>query len=185
MIGKLSGGGRAQVEIERKFLLRAPPDRKPDRIYKIRQGYLAREAGNAVRIRQKDKRYILSVKTPAPGRQGGKGQAGLARHEVEVEIDAAAGRTLFAACPRPWIEKRREIYVLGDHLWEVDVFGGANKGLIIAEVELKSATEQVSPPAWIGPEVTGLQKFYNAHLAQNPFRNWGVTYAELVQRMQG
>jgi len=183
VIEKLFGGGaQANLEIERKFLLRARPYRKPDRIHKIRQGYLARETGNVVRIRQKDQRYILSVKCPVQGRKGGKG---LVRHEVEVEVDAAAARVLFAACPRPLIEKRREIYVLGEHLWEVDVFDGANKGLIIAEVELKSATEQVCPPGWIGPEVTGLQKFYNAHLAQNPFCNWGVTYAELVQRMQG
>ncbi|PCI32849.1 MAG: hypothetical protein COB54_05525 [Alphaproteobacteria bacterium] len=175
MIGRLFGRTpKVPVEIERKFLLVSRPLVKPVRRHKIRQGYIAREGGNVVRIRQWDDRYILSVKTPTKG-------AG--RYEIETDIEAAAAEVLFAACAQAPIEKTREIYPLGDHIWEVDIFTGANQGLIIAEVELKSAQEEVILPDWIGPEVTDFQKFYNATLSVNPFRNWGVSYADLVDRL--
>ena len=67
----------------------------------------------------------------------------------------------------------------------MDIFKGANKGLIIAEVELKSESEKFNKPDWLGPEVTGFKKFYNANLSVNPFKGWGVTYADLVERMGG
>ena len=177
MIGRLFGGTpKAPVEIERKFLLAASPLVKPIRRHKIRQGYIAREGGNVVRIRQWDDRYILSVKTPTKG---------VGRYEIETDIGAAEADVLFAACAQVPLEKTRDIYPFGDHIWEVDIFTGANKGLIIAEVELTSEHDKVALPDWIGPEVTGFQKFYNANLSLNPFRNWGVTYANLVARMAG
>ena len=48
------------VEIERKFLIRAKPGRAPDRVHKIRQGYIAREGGNTVRVREKDGDLIIA-----------------------------------------------------------------------------------------------------------------------------
>lgn len=167
---------KTNIEIERKFLVRALPPEKPERRHKIRQGYIAREGGNVVRIRDQDGRYILSVKTPAKG---------IGRFEIETEITADEGRVLLAACARKPIEKIREIYPAGGHIWEVDIFNGASKGLIVAEVELSSETEKVTLPDWIGPEVTGLKKFYNAHLSVRPFNSWGVSYQELVARLGG
>ncbi|MCF6195419.1 MAG: CYTH domain-containing protein [Emcibacter sp.] len=167
---------KVNVEIERKFLIVAKPDLTPEKRYKIRQGYIAREGGNVVRIRQCDDRYILSVKTPTKG---------MGRFEIETNINADEGGVLFAACAHPSIEKTREIYPIGNHVWELDIFTGLNKGLIIAEVELSSEGEKVTLPDWIGPEVTGFKKFYNANLSSNPFRNWAVKYADLVDRMSG
>lgn len=167
---------KVNVEIERKFLLLAQPQAKPERKHKIRQGYIARDGGNVVRIRQKDDHYILSVKTPAQG---------IGRFEIETNINADEAEVLFKACAQPAIEKIREIYHVGDHIWEVDIFEGANKGLIVAEVELSSENEKFDRPNWLGPEVTGFQKFYNANLSVNPFKNWGVTYGDLVARMGG
>ena len=172
--GLFSKGQKVNVEIERKFLLLSLPKIKADRSHKIRQGYIAREGGNVVRIRQQDDDYILCVKTPAKG---------IGRHEIEVNIDAHEADALFAACAQPAIQKTREIYPIGDHIWEVDIFEGANKGLIVAEVELSSEDEKVTLPDWIGPEVTGFQKFYNANLSANPFKNWGVSYDGLVKRI--
>lgn len=176
MIKGLFSKPQTNVEIERKFLVRERPSDRPDKVHNIRQGYIARQAGNVVRVRQQDDRYILSVKCPAKG---------IGRYEIETPVSTAEGKTLLAACPETPIEKAREIYVIGDHVWEVDFFTGANKGLIVAEVELKSEKEKIILPDWIGPEVTGFSKFYNANLAQNPFKNWGVKYADLVARMGG
>jgi len=177
MIKALFGiGSKVNVEIERKFLITSKPEIKFARSHKIRQGYVARDGGNIVRIRQQDDRYILSVKTPAKG---------TGRYEIETNIGAAEARVLFDSCAQKPIEKIREIYLIGDHVWEVDIFGGANKGLIIAEVELSSEREKVTVPSWVGPEVTGFQKFYNANLSVNPFKNWGVSYGDLAARMGG
>lgn len=164
------------VEIERKFLIRNKPDRSPDRVHTIRQGYIAREGGNTVRIREKDGEYILSIKTRNP--DGG-------RNELEYNITAEEGGVLFNSIGHPSIIKTREIYMINDHVWELDVFGGANKGLIIAEVELSKINEKVALPNWIGPEVTELSKFYNANLATMPFNNWRITYEALVGRLSG
>lgn len=176
MIRRLFGKeAKVNVEIERKFLLAALPSETPERCHKIRQGYIARDGGNVVRIRAQDDRYILSVKTPAKG---------IGRFEIETSVTADEATVLFNACAQPPIEKIREIYAVGDHIWEVDIFEGANKGLIVAEVELSSEGEKFDLPDWIGPEVTGFQKFYNATLSLNPFKNWGVKYTDLVARMK-
>lgn len=164
------------VEIERKFLIRNKPDRAPDRVYKIRQGYIAREGGNTVRVRQKDGDFILSIKTRNPG--GG-------RNELEYDITEEEGEVLFSSISHYAIIKTREIYEIGDHIWEVDIFEGVNKGLIIAEVELGAVDEDVTLPDWIGPEVTELSKFYNANIAGMPFESWRISYQALVERLSG
>lgn len=174
MTGRFFTQKNNHVEIERKFLLRQLPNQKPCTSYHIRQGYIARDKGNVVRVRQQDERYILSVKSP---------HKGLARKEVEIDIPKSKAETLFNSCREPLIEKTRKLYDFESHIWEVDFFKGPNDGLIIAEVELKSAKEKVILPPWIGPEVTSYAKFYNANLVQNPFKNWGISYGELLERM--
>lgn len=165
----------AQIEIERKFLVLKSPPQKPDRCHRITQAYIAREGGTTVRVRQKDDRYILGIKTT---------RAGDGRHELEYDISRTDAEILFASSSKQLIEKTRDIYELDGHIWEVDVFSGANQGLVVAEVELDSLDEKVILPDWIGPEVTHLSKFYNANLSELPFKNWGVSYAGLLERLQ-
>jgi adenylate cyclase len=61
---------------------------------------------------------------------------------------------------------------VGRHIFEVDEFLGANKGLVIAEVELRSEAEKFSKPDWLGQEVTGDISYYNSKLSQTPFCDW-------------
>ena len=56
--------------------------------------------------------------------------------------------------------------------WEVDVFHGANEGLVVAEIELTSENENFPVPDWIGEEVTGDRKYYNSMLSVHPFCEW-------------
>ena len=80
---------------------------------------------------------------------------------------------LLQLCSYQTIEKiRYKIDDLG-HRWDVDEFKGENGGLLLAEVELESETEAVILPEWIGEEVTGDPRYYNATLIQNPFKSWG------------
>ena len=55
-------------------------------------------------------------------------------------------------------------------MWRV--FEGANAGLIIAEIELKSVDEDVELPGWLGQEVTGDRRYYNSYLSNHPFTTW-------------
>jgi CYTH domain-containing protein len=54
----------------------------------------------------------------------------------------------------------------------VDEFFGENEGLILAEIELSSPDETFDHPAWLGGEVTGDLKYYNACLAEHPYSTW-------------
>jgi adenylate cyclase len=44
--------------------------------------------------------------------------------------------------------------------------------LIIAEIELKSESDQFPKPEWLGEEVTGDLRYYNSMLIKNPFTGW-------------
>src|SRR5205085_11430278 len=70
------------------------------------------------------------------------------------------------------VEKRRHYVTRGAHTFEIDEFGGANAGLIVAEIELSSADEAFDRPAWLGREVTGERRYYNHQLALHPYASW-------------
>ena len=54
-----------------------------------------------------------------------------------------------------------------------DVLHGDEVGpLLLAEVELERADQPVPLPPWIGREVTGDPRYYNAWLARHPFSTW-------------
>jgi adenylate cyclase len=57
-------------------------------------------------------------------------------------------------------------------MFEVDEFYGENQGLIIAEIELEAEDDYFERPLWLGAEVTGDQKYYNAMLIKKPFTKW-------------
>ena len=56
--------------------------------------------------------------------------------------------------------------------FEVDEFHGENEGLVMAEIELGSEDETFERPSWLGEEVTGDKRYYNAYLARVPFQSW-------------
>jgi adenylate cyclase len=57
-------------------------------------------------------------------------------------------------------------------VWEVDVFEGANAGLVVAELELADEHEAFPRPAWLGDEVSDDPRYYNMNLAQVPYTQW-------------
>jgi CYTH domain-containing protein len=76
-------------------------------------------------------------------------------------------------CALNKVEKTRFIIPEASGLvFEVDVFRGQNKGLIIAEIELPSHNSTFVKPDWLGEEVTGDAKYYNAILILKPFSSW-------------
>ena len=66
--------------------------------------------------------------------------------------------------PARRIEKTRYAVAYAGRTWDVDVFAGANTGLVLAEVELNSPDEPIELPSWVGREVTNDPRFRNSKL---------------------
>jgi adenylate cyclase len=152
------------LEIERRFLvLNDTWQPSVSRRYPITQTYLAQNAQLNVRVRVSEDNAWLCLKS---------GGAGRARQEFEYPIPLADARELMAGTSAQPVEKWRHNVLYAGHLWEVDVFGGTNAGLIVAEVELKTLEEAFVLPAWAGLEVTEDLSYRNASLAQRPYSTW-------------
>lgn len=153
-------------EIERKFLVSGDYKKHATKSYKIAQGFLSTVPERTVRIRIRDHQGFITIK--------GIGNAsGTTRFEWEKEIPVTEAENLLLLCEPTIIEKTRHIVPVNDDLfYEVDEFSGENSGLIIAEIELPNENMEFIKPSWLGEEVTGQQKYYNASLSKKPFRNW-------------
>jgi CYTH domain-containing protein len=92
--------------------------------------------------------------------------------EWEKEIPVADAEQLLNICESGAIDKIRYEVKYGKHTFEVDEFFGDNLGLIIAEIELNDENEPFEKPTWLGKEVTGNERYYNAYLSNNPYRLW-------------
>ncbi|MEO0395811.1 MAG: CYTH domain-containing protein [Cyanobacteria bacterium P01_A01_bin.137] len=152
-------------EIERKFLVQSDAWRSLVEGRYYCQGYIPTQGKQTVRVRIIGDQGYLTLKGPA---------LGISRSEFEYEIPLADAQTMLSElCQTPLIEKHRYRIPLGNVVWEVDDFLGENQGLIVAEVELAHPEQVVELPSWIGEEVTGDPRYYNASLVRNPFKDWG------------
>jgi adenylate cyclase len=159
-----------KIEIERKFLVGSDAWRTARGGIRYRQGYLCTDPERTVRVRIGGDTAILAVK--------GHGD-GLSRPEFEFPIPAVeAEQLMICCCLQPVIDKVRYRIDFAGLTWEVDEFLGANHGLILAEIELAHPDQPVPLPPWIGPEVTGDPRYYNAYLARHPYAGWAGGVAE-------
>ena len=153
-------------EIERKFLVTSTEflsESIPSS--RIVQGYLNSNPERTVRIRIKGTQGFITIK--------GKGnESGTTRFEWEKEIEVTEAEQLLLLCEDAVIDKVRYEIPFGKHLYEVDVFEGDNKGLIVAEIELEDENESFEKPNWLGKEVTGDDRYYNASICVSYYKNW-------------
>jgi adenylate cyclase len=128
------------IEIERKFLVDAPPgdlDRHP--ADPLRQGYLA-VAPDGVEVRM----------------------------EEEIPIEAERFDALWPLTEGRRVEKTRYLVPLREDLTvELDIYAGDLDGLVTAEIEFPSveASAAFAPPSWLGTEITGDARYANQSLA--------------------
>ena len=154
------------LEIERKFSVKCTNFlANIKESYKITQGYLNSDKNRTVRVRIKGTKGFITIK-------GLGSDSGMSRFEWEKEISLKEAESLLLLCENFIIDKVRYIVPFDDVVFEVDVFEGTNKGLIIAEVELTSETQIFNKPDWLGDELTQDERFYNAYLSNNPFTTW-------------
>ena len=153
------------TEIERKFLVKSGSWREGPPGTRICQGYLCRDPERTVRVRVKGEKGYLTVKGATRG---------IERREFEYPVPREDAEALLAMCRGPLLEKIRYERRVGRHLWEIDEFAGGNEGLILAEIELAGAGEEFEMPEWAGAEVSEDPRYYNACLAERPWREWGA-----------
>ncbi len=153
-------------EIERKFLVTGDFRSHVTKEIRIIQGYLSTVPERTVRVRVKGAKGYLTIK--------GIGSAsGASRFEWENEIPITEARELLTICESGVIDKTRYIVPeAGGLAFEVDEFYGDNQGLTVAEIELPSEDHEFVRPDWLGEEVTGDVRYYNAMLMKAPFKNW-------------
>lgn len=151
-------------EIERKFLVKGDTWRGQGGGKRYRQGYLSTVKERTVRVRTVGDQGFITIKGIT---------VGATRSEYEYEIPLAdANEMLDRLCERPLIEKTRYRITRGSVVWEIDEFEGENRGLIVAEVELKDEKQSMSFPDWIGQEVTDDPRYFNANLVACPYSKW-------------
>lgn len=150
-------------EIERKFLVKTEKWKPLDKGTKIIQGYLSVDSERVVRVRVAGEKAFLTIK--------GKPE-GIVRTELEYEIPKNEAEVLLKLCLEFPIEKTRYKERIGNIVWEIDVFEGENKGLVLAEVELANENQEIDLPDWVREEVSIDSRYYNAWLSQNPYSKW-------------
>lgn len=147
------------TEIERKFLVKNDDWKELLLVKKIpiEQGYIKTEGDTIVRFRVTDAQTFVTFKSS---------HRGMTRKEFEYEIPFADGADLIKMCEKPTVKKVRHYVVDSfDQLWEIDVFRGTNRGLVLAEIELESEKQKVNVPDWLGREVTDDERYRNTALA--------------------
>ena len=162
------------TEIERKFLVKSDAFiAQATTSYEIMQGYLCKDPEKTIRVRIRDTRAFLTIKSSLL-------RDGIAKFEWEKEIDLSDAKELMKICLPGAISKTRYIIKVkgerlkvkgertkdkGDSLkWEVDVFHGRLEGRVLAEIELSDEDEAFERPDWLGEEVTGQPQYYNANM---------------------
>ncbi len=171
------------MEIERKFLVQgAPWQEQASQGVKITQGYLCTDRERSIRIRLCEP---MTTTTPSPTKNRAEYSdctafitiksfvSALTTHEYEYAIPPQEARVLLDTLAlSPPIEKIRHRIAHAGHTWEVDVFLGANAGLVVAEIELTQEDEAFAKPAWLLEEVTYNTQYKNSHLVHKPFSTW-------------
>jgi adenylate cyclase len=146
------------LEIELRFRVSSNDWRASvARSTRITQGYLAITEDSVIRVRVRDDKGYVTIKS----RDGG-----LARQEFEYAVPLDDARSLLKLCGQRILEKIRHEVNYAGYCWEIDEYLPPLEDLIVAEVEMQSESENPPRPSWIGEDITRDGSFSNAALAQ-------------------
>jgi adenylate cyclase len=157
------------IEIERKFLVKksaidAQFVLNAHRIIRMKQGYISNNEKGSVRVRIETENgesvaWLNSkLKTDDPSTS----------HEEKCSIPVDYAEYVLKHFCINNIEKTRLHVIFDDRNWEIDIFRKPDPSLILAEIELNSLDEKITLPDWVGDEVTGNAKYYNANMVELP-----------------
>jgi CYTH domain-containing protein len=147
------------LEIERKYLLETMDwkEELTQSITNIKQAYLFEDQYKSIRIRIRAEKAFLTIKM---GR-------GITRNEFEYLIPVSDAEEMIEKAALLCLEKDRYVIQYKGNIWEVDVFKGKYKGLVLAEIELDHENDEIELPSWIGKEVTNDPAYLNVNLFKN------------------
>ncbi|MBD5180743.1 MAG: CYTH domain-containing protein [Bacteroidales bacterium] len=143
-------------EIERKFLVKNADFKNwAFKSIEIQQGYVSTDPERTVRVRLKDDKAFLTLKSK---------NIGIERDEWEYQIPVSDAKEILERMCTKRILKTRYLVDYEGLTWEIDEFHGKLDGLVVAEVELQSPDIQISLPQFIGREVSDNPSYYNSAL---------------------
>ena len=172
------------IEIERKFLLANDDWRQAITTSKhIAQGYLvdvrALRSGMArasVRVRISGEQAWLNIKSV---------ELGISRAEYELPLALADAQTMLDTLCNGVLEKTRHHVDVEGWTFEIDEFLGANRGLVVAELELPEADAAYPRPSWLGREVSNLARYFNVNLLEHPYAEWNEDERRAIDAQAG
>ena len=194
----MSDTASGPFERERRFLLKPDPltaylrDTVPESVMELRQAYLGLDPQRTIRVRLARPLAVSAFLTTLLGEELPKAgpwreawltlkglstveDKQLVRREWELPLDPAqAGTILEELALKPEIHKLRARITAGEFCWELDLFLGQNKGLLLAELELPAGLELPERPHWLSDEITADLRYSNSALVTQPFEGWSV-----------
>lgn len=187
---------RDDFEFERRFFCRTLPEGLlDDAPTLIVQSYYVHEDNYALRVRlQEEKsRVAMDARTDAlhvlleEGRSfnaafmTAKGPSvGGTRYEAERAIDPGIAQELVLRGGSRIVKNRYGVW-MDEDWWNIDLFGGVNAPLVVAEVERTGPVTNLTIPDFCITEITDDARFSNDGLAQRPFSEWAEAFdAELA-----
>ncbi|TWP34415.1 hypothetical protein [Leekyejoonella antrihumi] len=157
------------VEYERRFLVADLAVLNGVEDYEqIEQAYVWKAGGYAIRVRTIRRSDDPTGETQASFTLKGP-RKDAHRYELEQPMDPGHAHAIAEVTPHR-IRKKRYAKITEGNTWVIDVFEGANHGLIIAEFEAgRGAVGSLKKPWWAGEEVTEDVRYNNEELAANPW----------------
>ncbi|WEV52754.1 hypothetical protein [Bifidobacterium sp. ESL0704] len=93
------------------------------------------------------------------------------RYEAEREIDVNIAAELIKRGGEVIIKNRFAAWI-GEDGWDIDVFGGSNAPLVVAEAKRSRPVTNLIIPDFCVTEITDQVRFSNDGLASRPFASW-------------
>lgn len=93
------------------------------------------------------------------------------RYEAERDLDVRIAAELIMRGGDVIIKNRYSAWI-GEDGWNVDVFGGKNFPLIVAECERSSPVTNLVIPKFCITEITDEKRFTNDELSWHPYSSW-------------
>lgn len=104
------------------------------------------------------------------------------RYEANREIDSRIAAELLLRGGDLLVKNRYTIWQ-GEDGWNIDIFGGDNAPLIIAEAERSAPVTNLHIPRFCNTEITDQRRFSNDELSYRPFSTWSADfYDELATK---
>lgn len=126
----------------------------------MQKGYLIREKGIELRIKQLGRKYSQSIKD----------RHNLKTHRLEIPLNRRQFNTMWNELPNRYIRKRQSRLTLRNDIITIDRYLGTLEGLRTAKIEFQSELEAAcfQSPDWMGPEITHNNRFKDYSLSKTP-----------------